>query len=367
MQYPRNIHYEHCDLPFTAENLTVPISSNISNKKLVANLYDIYKYVIYYRYLHECLRNGLVLLKIHRILAFNQKAFLEPYISLNTYLRQNATSDFERDFFKKQNNSIFGKTIENKRKQVDVKLVNVWKDNFNNTNKVCGAEKYVSAPNFKNFTIISDSLIAIQLRPTKVILDRPIYVDFTILELAKSHLYNFHYSVMKKIYKDNNIKLCYTDTDSLLYLIYTEDFYKDMKDNIKYFDTSNFLENNIYHILKANKQIPGYLKDELGGDIITEFIRLKAKLYCVNTLKSAIKKAKGVKKHITKILTIEKCRHILNSKKTHRDTMYVIRSKNHIFYTQKINKLILSGNDDKRQICDDMYKTLPWGHYSNLF
>lgn len=367
MQYPRNIHDEHSDLPFAAEKLTVPISSNSSNKKLVANLYDKYKYVIHYLHLQECLRNGLVLLKIHKILAFSQKAFLEPYISLNTSLRQKATSDFERDFFKKQNNSIFGKTIENKRKQVDVKLVNVWKDNFNSTNKVCGAEKYVSAPNFKNLAIISDNLVAIQLRPTKVILDRPIYVGFTILELAKSHLYNFHYSVMKKIYKDNNIKLCYTDTDSLLYLIYTEDFYKDMKDNIKYFDTSNFPENNIYHIPKANKQIPGYFKDELGGDIITEFIGLKAKLYCVNTLKSAIKKAKGVKKHITKKLTIEKYRDILNSKKTHRDTMYVIRSKNHILYTQKMNKLILSGNDDKRQMCEDMYKTLPWGHYSNFF
>ncbi|CAK1600111.1 unnamed protein product [Parnassius mnemosyne] len=120
---------------------------------------------------------------------------------------------------------------------------------------------------------------------------------------------------MKKIYKYNNIKICYTDTDSLLYLIYSEDFYKDMKDNIKYFDTSNFPENNIYHIPKANKQKPGYFKDELGGDIITEFIGLKAKLYCVNTLKSAIKKAKCVKKHITKKLTIENYRDILNSKK----------------------------------------------------
>lgn len=366
IHYPHNIHDEHSDLPFAAEKLSVPICNNSNNTKLVANLYDKYKYVIHYLHLQQCLKNGLILLNVHRILAFSQKKFLEPYISLNTSLRQKATSDFEKDFFKKQNNSIFGKTIENKRKQVDVKLVNVWKDNCNTTNKICGAEKYVSAPNFKNLAIISENLVTIQLQPTKVILDRPIYVGFTILELAKSHLYNFHYSIMKKIY-ENKIKLCYTDTDSLLYLIYTEDFYKDMKHHIQYFDTSNFQENNIYHIPKANKQIPGYFKDEMGGDVITEFVGLKAKLYCVNTLNSTIKKAKGVKKPVTKKLTIDKYRDILKHETTYRDNMYVIRSKNHKLYTQKINKLVLSGNDDKRQIQKEKYNTLPWGHYSTIF
>lgn len=366
LHYPSDIHDEHSDLPFAAEKIIPPVPSTSKSTKLVANLYDKYKYVIHYIHLQECLKNGIVLLKIHRILAFSQKNILAPYISLNTTLRQKATSDFERDFFKKQNNSIFGKTIENKRKQVDVKLVNVWKDTSNKTNKICGAEKYIGAPNFKNLAIISENLVTIQLQPAKVVLDRPIYMGFTILELAKSHLYHFHYSVMKKIYFDK-IKLCYTDTDSLLYLIHTEDFYKDMKNNIQYFDTSNFKINNIYGVPHLNKQIPGFFKDEMGGDVVSEFIGLRAKLYCIDTLSSMVKKAKGVKKSVSKELTIEKYKKVLNYNTNFRYPMFVIRSKNHKLYTQRINKLVLDGNDDKRQIKRNKDATLPWGHYSTIF
>lgn len=152
--------------------------------------------------------------------------------------------------------------------------------------------------------------MALQLNKTKVVLDRPIYIGFSILEISKTHLYNFHYSVMKKIYGDN-IKLCYTDTDSLLYHIKTDDFYTDMKNNITYFDTSNFIENNIYSMPKANMQLPGYFKDEMGGDVISEFVGLHAKLYCIQSEKNTIKKAKGVTKPVTKKLDIEKYKRAL--------------------------------------------------------
>lgn len=189
-------------------------------------------------------------------------------------LRQEATSEFERDFFKKQNNSIFGKTIENKRKQADVKLITVWNDVLNKTNKLCGAEKYVSAPYFKNLSVITESLVAIQLELTKIVLDRPIYIGFSILEISKTHLYHFHYAVMKRMYPDS-LQLCYTDTDSLLYLVNTKDFYEDMKKNIKYFDTSN-IDGDQYNMPKVNCKIPGFFKNEMGGDIISEFVGLKA-------------------------------------------------------------------------------------------
>lgn len=363
LHYPPEIHDAHSDLPFAPEKF-VPFGSK--SAKLIANLYDKCKYVVHYIYLKECLKNGIKLLKIHRILAFDQSNFLEPYISLNTALRQKATSDFERDFFKKQNNSIFGKTIENKRKQVDVRLVNVWSDNNNTTNKLCGAEKYVSAPNFKSLSIISESLVAIQMQQTKVILDRPIYVGFAILEIAKSHLYRFHYSIMQRIY-GNNIRLCYTDTDSLLYLIYIKDFYEDLHRHIKYFDTSNFETNNIYGIPKANMKIPGFFKNEMGGDIIDEFVGLRAKLYCIRSQATTINKAKGIKKSITKKLDIEKYKKALFSNENLRDSMCVIRSKNHKVFTQKIDKLVLSSIDDKRQISQNNIDSLPWGHYSTVF
>lgn len=362
LHYPSELHDYHSDMPFAAEKF-IPAGSK--NVKLIANLYDKHRYIIHYIHLKECLKNGLVLLKIYKILAFEQSNFLEPYISLNTSLRQTATSEFERDFFKKQNNSIFGKTIENKRKQVDVKLVNVWKDNGNKTNKCCGAEKYINAPNFKNVAIISDSLVAIQLNQTKVLLDRPIYIGFSILELAKSHLYKFHYRVMKRIYT-NKIQLCYTDTDSLLYLIYTKDFYRDLKENIQYFDTSNYEIGNIFHIPSVNSKIPGYFKDEMGGEIITEYVGLRAKLYCITTQNTTVKKAKGIKKCITKKLDINKYKSALFYNETLRDEMCIIRSKCHKLYTQKVNKLVLSRDDDKRCTSQDNVTSLPWGHYKTL-
>lgn len=365
LHYPPEIHNAHSDLPFAAEKLKVPIPLGKATK-LIANLYDKYKYVIHYVHLQECLKHGLVLLKIHRILSFDQGSFLKSYIELNTSLRQQAKSTFEQGLFKKQNNSIFGKTIENKRKQVDVKLVNVWADDYNKTNKLCGAEKYISAPNFKNFSILSENLVVVQLEPTKVILDRPIYLGFTILELAKSHLYRFHYSIMKRIY-GSDIQLCYTDTDSLLYVVHTNDFYKDMKKHLQYFDTSNFDSCNIYGLPRMNMQIPGYFKDEMGGDVISEFVGLRAKLYCIKSNKSSVKKAKGIRKPITKRLDIEKYKNVLDFNECLRDDMYVIRSQSHKLYTQKINKLVLNASDDKRQLVADCYSTLPWGHKSTLF
>lgn len=366
LHYPSEIHDNHADLPFAAEQLKVPFPLG-KNIKLVSNLFDKYKYVIHYVHLQKCLEHGLQLLKIHRVLSFDQRAFLEPYITLNTTLRQNAKSEFEKNFFKKQNNSIFGKTIENKRKQVDVKLINIWSDSSNKTNKYIGAEKYISAPNFKNLAIISKDLVVIQMEPSKVILDKPIYVGFSILDLAKTHLYNFHYSVMKKIY-DKNIQLCYTDTDSLLYLINTEDIYEDMKKHIKYFDTSNFKCDNVYNMPCLNKQIPGYFKDEMSGDVISEFVGLRAKLYCIETNKNcSVKKAKGVKKCVVKKLDINKYKDALFKNIEFKDSMYFIRSKNHCVYTQKVNKVVLNANDDKRQILNGSFKTLPWGHYSTIF
>lgn len=360
IEYPVNIHDEHSDLPFAPEKYAAP---GKRSKKLIANLHNKYKYIIHYMHLKECLLNGLKLLKIHRILTFEQDNFLKPYIELNTFLRQKATSEFERDYFKKQNNSIFGKTIENKRKQVDVKLVNVWRDVHNLTNKICGAEKYISMPNFKNLAIFSENLVAIQLQQTKLVLDRPIYIGFSVLEIAKSHLYKFHYSVMKNLY-GQDLKLCYTDTDSLLYIINTSDFYKDMKQNIQYFDTSNFEVGNVYNIPQTNIKLPGYFKDEMGGRVISEFAGLRAKLYCVNTEKTSIKKAKGIKKSVTKNLQMDKFKRCLYNNKELRDDMYIIKSKNHKIFTTKLNKLVLSRNDDKRNILTNKITTLPWGHYS---
>lgn len=362
LAYPDHLHDSHSDLPFAPERFIPPGGKT---PKLIASLYNKHKYVIHYVHLKECIKNGLVLLKVHRILSFRQDNFLQKYIDLNTRLRQASTSAFQKDFFKLLNNAIFGKTIENRRKQVDVKLVTNWDDKCNKTNKHLGAKKLITKPNLKNITVFNDNFIAVQLNREKIYLDRPIYIGFTVLEYAKQHLYKFHYDVMKRKY-GNDIKLCYTDTDSLLYLINTIDFYKDMKDDLRKFDTSNFTNENPYAMPKLNAKIPGLFKDELGGDVIAEFVGLRAKLYSLVSVKLKIMKAKGISKAITSKLDIAQYVDSLHNDKNLVCKMNIIKSIKHTLYSQEIDKLVLNRNDDKREILPDQIHTLPWGHYNSM-
>lgn len=196
-------------------------------------------------------------------------------------------------------------------------------------------------------------------------LDRPIYIGFTVLEYAKQHLYDFHYNYIKSKY-GSKAKLCYTDTDSLLYSINTLYFYEDIKSNILEFDTSNFEDDNIYNIPKVNAKVPGLFKDEMGGDVIKEFIGLRAKLYSIQSMKCQIKKAKGVSKHITKYIKPSQYLHTLKDNLNVRLRMNLIRSMKHVIYSQNIEKLVLNREDDKRQIMSNQVSTLPWGHCNSL-
>lgn len=201
------------------------------------------------------------------------------------------------------NNCIFGKTLEDSEHRVNVKLVNKWNDKSNKTKKNICADKLIARPNFHSAVVLSDNLVCVQMKPEKIVLDKPIYIGFSVLELSKSHMYQFHYSVMKPHYKER-IQLCYTDTDSFIYNVFTQDFYRDMKIYFSvYFDTSNYKLDNVFNILLKNKKVPGLFKDELGGEIMSEFIGLRSKLYCIQTESQFIKKAKGVKKSVTRDLT----------------------------------------------------------------
>lgn len=360
MEYPYHLHDKHSDLPFAPEKFIPPGGKS---PKLIANLYDKYNYVIHYLHLKECIAQGLILKKIHRAIAFTQDNFLKKYIDLNTSLRQAAQTRFEQDFFKLLNNSIFGKTLENKRNQTDVRLTTFWGDETNITKKKYGAERLISQPNFQRLTIFSENCVAVQLRLSKIILDRPLYIGFTVLELSKSHLYNFHYSVIKCMYGEK-AQLCYTDTDSLLYhIIDTDDVYSDIGHNLRYFDTSNFASDNLFNLPLVNKKEPGLFKDELGGEIITEFVGLRSKLYSIKTQNQEIKKAKGLSKPVTDQLKNVDYKEALQSDFTMRKRMTIFKSIKHNIFSLEINKSALNKNDDKRLIITNDH-TLPWGHYN---
>lgn len=364
LAYPECLHELHNDIPFCAQNYSPPGSMT---SKLIPNLHDKYHYVIHFVHLRTCLKHGLILKKIHRVIQFRQSPFLKQYIDLNTELRKKAKCTFEQDFFKRLNNSTFGKTLEDNEKKVDVRLINKWCEHGNKTKKVVTAERLISRPNFLSASIFSENLVAIQMKPETITLDKPIYIGFSVLEISKSHMYDFHYSVMKPYY-DEKIKLCYTDTDSLLYSIETHDFYKDLKSNfLSYFDTSNYTGSNLYGIPKLNKKVPGLFKDELGGQIITEFVGLRSKLYCVKTVREELKKAKGVQKREIKNLHLKDYHNVLMRNEIIRKKNVIFKSIKHEIFTQEQSKIALSANDDKRVLLKNRISTLAWGHRDSIF
>ena len=118
MEYPKNLHYLHSDSPFSPERLKIEKCN-----KLLCNVYNKKIYVVHIRILKQALNHGLILKKVHKVIQFNQKTRLKPYIDMNIKLRTDAKSYFEEDFFKLMNNSVFRKTMENVRKHRDIKLI----------------------------------------------------------------------------------------------------------------------------------------------------------------------------------------------------------------------------------------------------
>ena len=211
---------------------------------------------------------------------------------MNSILRINATNDFFKDFFKLMNNSVFGKIMENVRNHRDIKIVTTNKQRM----------KLASEPNYHTTKRISKDLLIMEMKETSVKMNKPTYLGQAILDISKTLTYEFWYDYVKPKYGDK-VKLCYMDTESFIMHIETEDFYKDIADDVKErFNTSNYDKNdNRLLSLAINKKVIGIFKDELGGKIMTEFCALSSKTYAY-LMEDGIehKKPKGTKKCIVK-------------------------------------------------------------------
>ena len=352
LEYPENLHDLHNDYPFCPER----VECKNGVEKLIPNLRDKTKYVIHYKNLIQCLKAGMKLKKIHRGIKFIESDWMKPYIEKNTNLRTKAKNNFEKDFFKLMNNSVFGKTMENIRNRVDVKLVNT-EEKF---------KKLVAKPNFKSRKIFSENLISVHMKKTSLTMNKPVYLGMCILDLSKTIMYDFHYNYIKPKYGDK-AKLLFTDTDSLMYEIETEDFYKDISGDVKNrFDTSDYPENHPSKIPTGiNKKVLGMFKDEAAGKIIKEFVGLRAKLYSFKMDEGGDnKKCKGVKKQVVESsITHEDYKTCLTTGKEQLRKQNILRSYNHEVYTEEVNKIALSAQDDKRYILSDGVHTLAWGHH----
>ena len=286
LEYPAYLHDAHNDYPLALEkkvinpeqmseyqrrlmadlDLTMP-----NTEKLVLTLEDKEKYVTHYSNLQFYLRQGMRLKKVHRVIEFDQEPWMEPYIRMNTEFRKQAKSDFETDFYKLMNNSVFGKTMENLRNRADVKIVREWE-----TDKI---QKMLSSPSFDRFTIFGNDMAGIHMRKTKLVLNKPVYTGMAILENSKILMYDFYYNYLKARY-GHKCELVYTDTDSLLLQIQTEDVYEDMKEHSWLYDSSNYPKDNPLYD-NRNKKVLGKMKDECGGLAIEEVVAIRPKMYSV--------------------------------------------------------------------------------------
>ena len=305
----------------------------------------------------QALNHGLIHRKIHGIIEFNKKEWLKRYIDMNTELRKEAKNDFEKDLFKLMNNSVFGKTMENIRNHKDIKLVTTDKKR----------NKLVSEPNCHTINLISEDLSIIEMKKPKIKMNKPIYLGLSVLEISKILMYEFWYDYMKPKY-GNDVKLCYMDTNSFIMNIKTNDFYEDIANDVENrFDTSNYEVNRLLPMGK-NKKVIGLMKDELGGKIIMEFVTLRPKTYSYLTDDGREdKKAKGTKKCIIKNMIkfndYKKC--LLNDEVIFKSQQRFI-SKKHDVYTENINKIALSNNDNKRIISSDKITSYPYVYGGNI-
>ena len=348
---PKELHDKFNDFPPLPEKVKMG-----GVQKLVPNLWNKRKMVVHGKALKQALELGCRLVKAWRGLKFEERAWLEEFIGINVKLRQEAKNTFEKNFFKLMNNAVFGKTMENLRKRQNIELV-------------CDEKKFlklVAKPNYSHTTRFDENLVGAHMKRTTILFDKPVYVGQAILDISKTCMYEFHYNYVKR--KWPKAQLCFTDTDSLLYRIETEDLFEDISGDVAdHFDTSEFPGDHPKvldgTIKRMNKKVLGMMKDETCGKQILDFVGLRAKCYSFVTEESSQRKCKGIKKDVIKRMKHKDWVTCLNEQNVLMKEMTCFRSKKHEISTVVLNKVALSANDDKRILMANGISTIAHGHW----
>ena len=377
LDYPSHLHVAHNDYPLAAEKVAIT-AEMVSEKqaqlhrcysfnrssvqtKLIPNLLPKERYSCHYRNLKFYLQQGLKITKIHRVLRFKQSKWLSTYIETNQNLRAAATDEYKKKLYKDMNNSCFGKTCENQKRRSDIKLVT--------DPEKC--KRLLEKPHCKEFRIFTKDIAAVNMGKLKIMINRPFYVGYCVLELSKLHMLKFHYDTIKKLYPGKKSELLFTDTDSMMYLIHGDDVYKTVWENKELFDLAGYPK-DFYHDDSNNKVI-GKFKDEANSEPILEFVGLRPKMYSFLLLKDALDeqpvevskiRAKGIQR-----AAAEKLRHQDFLRQLHEpEENYLpnrrIGSKLHKIFTYRAKKRGLCAYDDKRYIKENGIDTLAYGHRS---
>jgi hypothetical protein len=379
IEYPQHLHDKHNCYPLAPEkrkirpymisqfNQELAQTHDVSDiaEKLLPNLEDKTKYVVHLTTLQLYMKLGLRVTKVHRAVKYHQSNWLEKYIDTNTAMRAKATTDIEKDFYKLMNNSVFGKTMENVRDRTVIRLRTQEKNFLSD----------VASPNCTSWKIYDEDLVATQHKRARVVLNKPIYVGQAVLDLSKSLMYDFWYTFLKPKYGDD-LRLLATDTDSLMFQVFTEDWYKDVQNNADYFDLSEMdKDNELLGWLHSNenKKVVGKFKDETGVVPIREFVGIKPKVYSFKLDDDKDKKTlKGIKKGVVKReIKFEDYKACLFPKvsvdgfdhRCQQHSQTQIRSKDHTLSTLSVNKRSLFAYDTKRYILSDGLTSYAHGHY----
>ena len=311
---------------------------------MIPNLKDKVKYVVHYKNLQNYLSLGIKLVQIDRIFSFKQSNWLKSYLGFNTEKRKESTCEFDKNFFNLMINCVYGKSMENIRKRIKVKSINDSRTYL----------KCVNNPSFISQKIFDKNFVAVHCVKTVLILNKPIYVGFCILELSKLLMYQFYYDY---VLKNFNAKLLFTDTDSLVYEIKDNNVYDQCFKNTYLFDFSGYPKDLIYYD-SLNKKVLGKMKDEFNGVKIVELVGLKSKMYSIRFDNTELNKAKGINLK----LRHKEYLNVLFNKKVVRRKMKRIQSKLHETGTYDINKISLNCFGDKRYVHDDGINTLAYFH-----
>ena len=384
LEYPAELHDRHNCYPLAVEHvkLTEQHLSHTAKellhgqrysgvKKLVPNLNDKQRYVLHYRNLKLYMEQGLKLVRIHRVIRFRQSRWLEPYVTKNTDCRKAAKSTFEQGYWKLLTNSLFGKLLQNLRKNSNVHFVS----------EVIAAERQLSKHTCSGWSAVNETYAVVHQRQSKIYWNKATIVGFSILDLSKLLMYRFHYQVMLPMYTtvkpiygsrgwtehQSKLKLLFTDTDSLCYEVETEDMYADMQKINHLLDTADYPSTHSLFSTK-NAKVLGKFKDECHGVPPLHFVGLRPKLYSILVTEDEAKlRAKGVSLTYTrKYLRHRDYVQCLHAGTTVTASYKTIRSRNHQLATETVRKIALSSFDDKRWLLAETPNTLAHGHWRIL-
>lgn len=377
LEYPQELHEAHCSFPLAPQQLTItedmlsPYANHCRNifasaagsarttfvpeKKLCGTFFDRKKYVIHYRCLSLYLSLGMKLSKIHRAISFRQSSWIADYVKNMTAKRQAATSKFDQQTYKDFINHIFGKCIQNLRKQLVCHFCTSQEQ----------WQRLDTSHAFEKMRPVSEDCVVFYSKKKEILMDRPYFAGFAVLELSKLLMYRLFYREIKPRFPTSYV--CFTDTDSLMIFargVRKETFLKDMSPCM---DFSNYPPSDAHYTL-ARKMVPGLLKDETSGRQVTELVALKSKCYAFKTEDDALNaKCKGAKKSIIKRdMRLDMYKSCLTSINKLRIASSRLQSRDYKMYLLRTRKVALSSYESKRYVWPCGIHSHPYGSWQVL-